>query len=177
MKFLLLLTLQVIFSSKNINGYYIRVPSNIKNKLKEFLINYPKVYVEIGLSSYYHQKFHGKKTATGDVFSNLKWTCAHRTLPIPSVVLVIFSYGNEIRGLKLLVNDRGPFKAKRILDVSLGVAQVMDLEQKGLEKIILFFLPQETNKILVSRIFQPDYKLLNIEEIIKILLLNKIFIT
>jgi len=173
---ILLLILPVICCQKNRRVYEVRIPSNIENKIKNFSLTYPKVYVETGISSYYHNKFDGRKTATGDVFKNENWTCAHKTLPIPSVVLVVFLYNKELKGIKLLVNDRGPFKAQRILDVSSKVAEVMNFHKEGITKVVLFFLPKETNNLLVSRVFQPDYKLLPMKEIMEILLYNKIFI-
>ena len=67
-------------------------------------------------ASYYHDKFNGRKTASGEVFSNLKLTAAHRTLPFGTEVKVT----NLRTGKSVVVeiNDRGPFHSSRALDLS-----------------------------------------------------------
>lgn len=67
-------------------------------------------------ASYYHDKFNGRKTASGEIFSNLKLTAAHRTLPFGTEVKVT----NLRTGKSVVVeiNDRGPFHSSRALDLS-----------------------------------------------------------
>lgn len=67
-------------------------------------------------ASYYHDKFNGKKTASGDVFSNKKYTAAHRTLPFGTKVRVT-NLSNEEQ-IIVEINDRGPFTKGRNLDLS-----------------------------------------------------------
>ena len=67
-------------------------------------------------ASFYHDKFNGKKTASGDIFSNEKLTAANRTLPFGTMVKV-----TNLRSGKSVVveiNDRGPFHSSRALDLS-----------------------------------------------------------
>ena len=67
-------------------------------------------------ASYYHDKFNGRKTASGEIFSNSKLTAANRTLPFGTKVKV-----TNIRTGKSVVvriNDRGPFHSSRALDLS-----------------------------------------------------------
>lgn len=67
-------------------------------------------------ASYYHDKFNGKKTASGEVFSNKKYTAAHKTLPFGTKIRVT-NLSNE-ESVIVEVNDRGPFLKGRQLDLS-----------------------------------------------------------
>lgn len=67
-------------------------------------------------SSYYHDKFNGKKTASGQIFSNKKYTAAHKTLPFGSKIRVTNNENDE--SVIVTVNDRGPFTKGRQLDLS-----------------------------------------------------------
>lgn len=67
-------------------------------------------------ASYYHDKFNGKKTASGDVFSNKNYTAAHKTLPFGTKVRVTNLKNDE--EVIVEINDRGPFARGRQLDLS-----------------------------------------------------------
>lgn len=67
-------------------------------------------------ASYYHDKFNGKKTASGEVFSNKKYTAAHKTLPFGTKIRVT-NLKND-REIIVEINDRGPFVKGRKLDLS-----------------------------------------------------------
>jgi rare lipoprotein A len=89
-------------------------------------------FTERGLASWYGRKFHGRRTASGEVYNMYAMTAAHKTLPIPSYARV----RNPANGKEVLVrvNDRGPFVKGRIVDLSytaaikLGVRGVMPVE-------------------------------------------------
>ncbi|UOU96731.1 septal ring lytic transglycosylase RlpA family protein [Chryseobacterium daecheongense] len=67
-------------------------------------------------ASYYHDKFNGRKTASGEIFDNSKFTAANRTLPFGTMVKVTnLKNGKEVI---VKINDRGPFHASRALDIS-----------------------------------------------------------
>ncbi|WP_265427114.1 septal ring lytic transglycosylase RlpA family protein [Chryseobacterium sp. YIM B08800] len=67
-------------------------------------------------ASYYHDKFNGRKTASGEIFDNSKLTAAHRTLPFGTEIKVTnLNNGKEVI---VTVNDRGPFHSSRVLDMS-----------------------------------------------------------
>ncbi len=72
--------------------------------------------VKTSYASYYHDKFNGRRTASGAIFSNNKLTAAHRTLPFGTKVRIT----NPKNGLSVIVtiNDRGPFHSSRALDLS-----------------------------------------------------------
>ncbi len=72
--------------------------------------------VKTSYASYYHDKFNGRKTASGEVFSNSKLTAAHRTLPFGTKVKVTNLRNGE--SVVVTINDRGPFHASRALDLS-----------------------------------------------------------
>jgi len=75
----------------------------------------------------------GRKTANGSKFDPNAMTVAHRKLPFGTIlVLTNPENGNSIR---VIVNDRGPFKKDKELDVSRGVADVLGFQKKGLAKL------------------------------------------
>jgi rare lipoprotein A len=69
-----------------------------------------------GVVSYYHNKFNGRKTASGEVFSNNKLTAAHRTYPF-GTYLKVTNVANG-KSVVVKVNDRGPFTKEKELDLS-----------------------------------------------------------
>lgn len=76
--------------------------------------------VEKGIASWYGRKFHGRKTASGEVYNMYAMTAAHKTMPLPSYARV----RNPANGREIIVrvNDRGPFHAGRIIDLSYTAA-------------------------------------------------------
>ncbi|ANF51566.1 hypothetical protein A0O34_14095 [Chryseobacterium glaciei] len=67
-------------------------------------------------ASYYHDKFNGRKTASGEIFDNSKLTAANRTLPFGTTIKVTnLNNGKEVI---VKINDRGPFHSSRALDMS-----------------------------------------------------------
>lgn len=67
-------------------------------------------------ASFYHDKFNGRKTASGEIFSNSKFTAANRTLPFGTNIKV--TNLNNGKQVIVKINDRGPFHASRALDIS-----------------------------------------------------------
>ena len=82
-------------------------------------------FTERGLASWYGRKFHGKRTASGEVYNMYAMTAAHPTLPIPSYARI----RNPANGKEVLVriNDRGPFHPGRIVDLSYTAALKLDV--------------------------------------------------
>ncbi len=88
-----------------------------------------------GLASWYGQKFHGRRTASGELFSLYGLTAAHRTLPIPSYVRVRHvASGKEVI---VRVNDRGPFHSNRVLDLSYAAALKLGIVSMGSAEVEL----------------------------------------
>ncbi|MEQ8825675.1 MAG: septal ring lytic transglycosylase RlpA family protein [Filomicrobium sp.] len=95
-------------------------------------------YVETGDASWYGDDFHGKKTANGETYDMTALTAAHRTLPLPSYA----SVKNLENGRKVMVrlNDRGPFKKNRIIDVSHRVAKELGFVNDGTARVEVRYL-------------------------------------
>ena len=95
-------------------------------------------YNRIGLASWYGAKHHGKQTANGEIFDVNRLTAAHKTLPLPSVVRV--TNLDNGRHIVVRVNDRGPFVAGRIIDVSRAVARKLGFLSNGTARVRVAFV-------------------------------------
>ena len=86
-------------------------------------------FVEKGIASWYGPKFHGKRTSSGETYDMHAMTAAHKTLPLPTYLQV----KNLENGRQIIVrvNDRGPFHANRIVDLSYVAARKLDMIKKG----------------------------------------------
>lgn len=107
-------------------------------------------YRRIGIASYYGGErqgvdFHGRPTANGEIYDMYGLTAAHPTLPMPSVVNVTNLENG--RTLKLRVNDRGPFHDGRLIDVSRKAARELGFEEKGVARVRVEVLPDETRAL------------------------------
>jgi len=91
------------------------------------------LYVEEGIASYYAHDFHGKPTASGEIFDMNKISAAHKELPLGTIVRVTNLSNN--RSIVLKVNDRGPFVKGRILDCSLKAAEELDFIREGTVRV------------------------------------------
>lgn len=91
--------------------------------------------VQEGVASYYGDGFDGKMTASGTIYNQNQLTAAHRTLPFGSKVKVV----NQKNGRQVIVeiNDRGPFKGDRIIDLSVAAAQEIDMIKDGIAEVEL----------------------------------------
>jgi len=90
-------------------------------------------YSARGVSTWYGVKFHGQRTASGELYDMYKMTAAHPTLPIPSYVRVTsLDTGNSV---VVRINDRGPFHSSRIIDVSYTAALKLGLLGKGSHEV------------------------------------------
>lgn len=88
-----------------------------------------------GRASWYGRKFHGKKTASGEVYDMYAMTAAHPTLPIPSYARV--TRVKTGRSVIVRVNDRGPFHSSRIIDLSYVAAAKLGLIEPGSGHVIV----------------------------------------
>lgn len=82
-----------------------------------------------GSASYYAAKFDGRRTASGERFDNDEMTAAHRTLPFGSLVRVTSVASGK--SVVVRINDRGPFHAGRIMDLSRAAAEELGLIARG----------------------------------------------
>lgn len=88
-----------------------------------------------GVASYYADEFHGRKTANGEVYDMHDLTAAHRTLPFNSRVRVTNLDNNLF--VVVRINDRGPFKDDRVIDLSLEAAKKIALIPSGTARVEL----------------------------------------
>ena len=86
-----------------------------------------------GKASFYADKFNGRKTASGETFRNSKLTAAHKTLPFGTKVKV--TNKSNGKSVKVRINDRGPFVAGRIIDLSKKAAKKIDLDKAGVAEV------------------------------------------
>jgi len=86
-------------------------------------------YVERGVASWYGTEFHGLRTSTGEPYDMFAMTAAHKTLPLPCYARVT-NLANG-RHVVVRINDRGPFVANRIIDLSYSAASRLDMIRNG----------------------------------------------
>jgi rare lipoprotein A len=100
-----------------------------------------KVFKAIGqgTASYYGRELAGNRTASGERFDPRGFTAAHRTLPL-GTKLRVTNVANG-RSVIVRVNDRGPFVGKRLIDVSLGAAQEIQMIRSGTAQVRLELVP------------------------------------
>ncbi|MCZ6872692.1 MAG: septal ring lytic transglycosylase RlpA family protein [bacterium] len=98
----------------------------------------PMPIVQYGIASWYGEKFHGRKTANGEVYDMFQLTAAHRFAPLG--IHAIVTDLQTKRSVRVRINDRGPFIGQRILDLSYASARQLGMLQRGLTKVKIRFL-------------------------------------
>jgi rare lipoprotein A len=110
-------------------------------------------YKEKGLASWYGEPFHGRKTASGEVYDMNQYSAAHKTLPLQTWV--------EVKNLKtkqrmyLRVNDRGPFIDGRVIDLSRAAAIELGVHRPGVVPVLVTAVPAAKAKRLAARQAKP----------------------
>lgn len=104
-------------SSYRVNGHTYRVMKSSRG------------YHARGIASWYGKKFHGHRTASGEIYNMYAMTAAHKELPLPTWVRVTH-LGNG-RSVIVKINDRGPFHANRIIDLSWAAAKKLGITANG----------------------------------------------
>lgn len=108
---------------------------------------------QVGLASWYGDKEHGRKTASGERFNKNAFTAAHRTLPFGTVARVTNLENG--RDVIVKINDRGPFVRGRIIDLSYGSARSIDLIRSGVSRVKVEVLSSPSDRSVGY--FQPVY--------------------
>jgi rare lipoprotein A len=98
-----------------------------------------KGYKERGIASWYGQKFHGRQTSSREIYDMCSFSAAHKTLPLPSYVRV--TNLDNGRSAVVRVNDRGPFHAGRIIDLSYAAAIKLGVDRTGTARVEVEALP------------------------------------
>ena len=88
-----------------------------------------------GQASWYGRQHHGKRTASGETYDMNKLTAAHRTLPLGTRVLV--TNRDNGRTVEVRINDRGPFRRTRVLDLSYAAARQLGAIGEGVIPVTL----------------------------------------
>lgn len=118
------------------------------------LLSSSEGYQEQGGASWYGTKFHGRRTANGEVYDMWGMTAAHKTLPIPSYVRVT-NLANG-RSVVVLVNDRGPFHSERIIDLSYAAALKLGFAQQGVATVeVVDVTPLEQSAVVPRAVSSP----------------------
>jgi rare lipoprotein A len=91
-----------------------------------------------GIASFYSNKFNGRKTASGELFSQKKMTAACNKLPLGTKVKVVNLQNNK--SVELIINDRLHHKNRRLIDLSLAAAKKLGFHQKGITKVEVIVL-------------------------------------
>ncbi|HJW53151.1 MAG TPA: septal ring lytic transglycosylase RlpA family protein [Burkholderiaceae bacterium] len=102
-----------------------------------------------GLASWYGKQFHGSRTANGESYDMFAMTAAHPTLPIPSYVRV--TNVRTMRSVIVRVNDRGPFKSDRVIDLSYAAATKLGIVAAGTGEV-------EVERITMTQIASGDWR-------------------
>lgn len=98
--------------------------------------NYPPreiLAVDEGVASYYHNKFHGRTTASGERYDRRELTAAHRDYPFGTWLrVIVIETGSSVI---VRVNDRGPHVKRRIIDLSRAAAEQLAMVRKGVARV------------------------------------------
>lgn len=105
-------------------------------------------YNEVGTASWYGRDFHGKSTANGELFDMNIVSAAHPTLPIPSLVEVTNLTNG--RSMVVRVNDRGPFVADRLIDLSARGAELLGYREQGSTQVRVRYIGPADPEPLVT---------------------------
>lgn len=131
---------------------YLRGPSKPYTVLDQTFvpINDARPFVQRGAGSWYGRKYHGRQTASGEIYDMFAMTAAHPILPIPSYARVT----NLRNGKQVIVriNDRGPFLASRIIDLSYTAALKLDIIRGGSAELeVERLLPDEIARLQAAK--------------------------
>ena len=102
-------------------------------------------YDETGIGSWYGDEFAGRLTANGEIFDPNMVTAAHKTLPMPSVIRV--TNLDNGKSLVVRINDRGPFVAGRIIDLSREAARLIGFRDQGIARVRVQVLAEQTLRL------------------------------
>jgi rare lipoprotein A len=134
--------------------YLVGKPYKVKGKVYRPREN--PDYTAVGLASWYGGAFHGRKTANGEIYDMSDLTAAHPTLPLPSYARVTNLANN--RSVVVRINDRGPFKKGRIIDVSATVAEMLDFKRAGTAKVKVEYVGKARMDGLDKQMLVSSYK-------------------
>lgn len=166
-KFIFFLLIIICIVGCGVSKQQIRVSSYkepaivLPEKTKPYSVNgvlyYPlpngEGFVQEGIASWYGKKFHGKRSASGEIYNMYDKTAAHKTLPFGTYVKV--KNLSNLREAIVRINDRGPFVKGRIIDLSYGAARGIGLVGPGVARVRVVALSKEVGKIKSGNKYKP----------------------
>lgn len=130
LKLFLIFSLTLIVISCSSSGRYTGSSSDSKDKRR-----YSSSKVITGIASYYADEYHGRKTASGEIFDMNKLTAAHYDLPF-NTLLKVTNNKNQ-KSVVVRVNDRMPSFKNRVIDLSYGAAKELEMIQDGIVEVTI----------------------------------------
>ncbi len=100
--------------------------------------------IEKGIASYYGMSFEGRKTSSGEILRNEKYTAAHKTLKFGTLVKVTNTKNDSVVVVK--INDRLPKSSSRVIDLTLGAAKKLNFIRAGLTSVTLEIIEKDEKK-------------------------------
>lgn len=104
----------------------------------------PGLEPEVMVATYYGNKFHGRRTASGEIYNQYHLTCAHKSLPFDTQLIV--TNPNNGKTVEVRVNDRGPFTRGRDIDLSYAAAKEIGIILQGVAPVEVIVIHPENNK-------------------------------
>jgi rare lipoprotein A len=101
-----------------------------------------------GTASFYHDKFDGQPTASGEIYDKNELTAAHRELPF-GTMLKVTNLGNK-KNIIVKVNDRGPFVKDRLIDLSRSAAEVLGFIDQGMANVKIEVIKSGNEKLAIT---------------------------
>jgi len=112
-------------------AFFVALSLSVSSCATMTMLNYaPK---QEGMASYYANDFQGKRTTSGEIFDNEQLTAAHRSYPFGTIVRVTNLKNSQ--QVDVRINDRGPHKADRIIDLSFAAAKAIGMVRDGLAQV------------------------------------------
>lgn len=111
---------------------------------------------EVGVASYYAKKFQGRKTASGLIHDNDDYVAAHKKLPFGTFVRVT-NLSNNMQ-VVVRITDRGPFRGRRVIDLSRSAAEKIGMVQRGIAKVKIDVIgnPSDLNVVsMIAKAMEP----------------------
>jgi rare lipoprotein A len=97
------------------------------------------------VASWYGSKFHGRQTASGEIYNMYSSTAAHKTLPFGTTLKI--THPESGRSVVVKITDRGPFIAGRDIDLSYGAAKKIGMVREGTARVMVDFLGRDMSYV------------------------------
>ncbi len=138
--------------------YQVGKPYTVRGKT--YVPEHNPNYAAAGTASWYGSDFHGRKTANGEIFSANHITAAHPTLPLPSYARV--TNKDNGRSVVVRINDRGPYVAGRIIDLSYRAASMLGYVNQGSANVTVEYVGEaplngDDTRVLMASYTGPAY--------------------